>query len=122
LQGKKNLIIVLLNDNTGYLAKEKIQMNKNVKRHLEGGSLRKVMAAEIVRVIRKYAGQSQSLEHAALELGVTARTLRIWRGPVEKGGWKELQQDTDKFYEAIEQESKKGKKKRSSKKPSYKFN
>lgn len=62
-----------------------------IKKHLQGGSLRAVMVQEIIRVIRKYATQDQKYEHAALELGVTPRTLRLWRGPVDKGGWSELQ-------------------------------
>jgi hypothetical protein len=49
------------------------------------------MAEEIKRVFEKFSGQDQSVEKAALELGITPRTLRVWRGPVEKGGWTELQ-------------------------------
>lgn len=62
-----------------------------VKRHLSGGTLRKVMAEEILRVLKATQGDSMALEKAALVLGVTPRTLRVWRGPVEKGGWEELQ-------------------------------
>ena len=62
-----------------------------IKKHLEGGTLRKVMAEEIIRVLTKYSDDSQVYERAALELGITPRTLRVWRGPVEKGGWEELQ-------------------------------
>lgn len=64
---------------------------RKIKKHLDNGSLRKVMADEIQRVIKKYAGQTMAVEQAAIELGVTPRTLRIWRGPVDKGGWPELQ-------------------------------
>lgn len=63
----------------------------NVKKHLEGGSLRRVMVEEIKRCFNKYQNDSQPIERAALELGITPRTLRVWKGPEEKGGWKELQ-------------------------------
>lgn len=62
-----------------------------IKKHLEGGTLRQVMVAEISRVLTKYSEDSQFYERAALELGITPRTLRVWTGPVKKGGWAELQ-------------------------------
>lgn len=61
------------------------------KKHLAGGTLRAVMAAEILRVLEKYQDDSQLYEKAAIELGTTPRTLRVWRGPINKGGWEELQ-------------------------------
>jgi hypothetical protein len=63
----------------------------SVKKHLAGGSLRAVMAAEIKRCLQKYGQGPQPVEHAALELGITPKTLRLWKGPIEKGGWEELQ-------------------------------
>lgn len=62
-----------------------------IKKHLEGGTLRAVMVNEIKRVIEKYQDDPQAILKAALELGTTPKTLRQWRGPVEKGGWVELQ-------------------------------
>jgi hypothetical protein len=62
-----------------------------IKKHLEGGTLRAVMVSEIKRVIEKYQDDPQAILKSALELGTTPKTLRQWRGPVEKGGWVELQ-------------------------------
>lgn len=62
-----------------------------IKKHLSGGTLRTVMAEEIKRVIAKFSGEDQAIEKAALELGVTPRTIRVWKGSVDKGGWPELQ-------------------------------
>ncbi len=81
----------------------------NTKKHLQGGTLRKVMVAEIFRAMKYYAGQSNVVENAAIELGITARTLRMWRGPVAKGGWVELQPDTTTFYDLINEQIKKKK-------------
>lgn len=62
-----------------------------IKQHLAGGTLRKVMAKEILRVLNKHQDAPQRFERMAVELGVTPRTLRIWLGPMHKGGWEELQ-------------------------------
>lgn len=62
-----------------------------IKKHLNGGTLRAVMVAEIKRVLAKFANEELSLEKCAVELGLHHRTLRVWRGPIEKGGWPELQ-------------------------------
>lgn len=72
-----------------------------VKRHLQGGSLRKVMANEILRCIKFYGNESQPIDKAAMELGITPKTLRLWKGPVEKGGWQELQVPAGEAMEAI---------------------
>ncbi len=61
------------------------------KKHLEGGTLHTVMVTEVKRTLHKFSGQDQATEKAALELGITPRTLRVWMGPEAKGGWKELQ-------------------------------
>lgn len=62
-----------------------------VKRHLQGGTLRVAMAEEIKRVLSKYQDQDQPVEKSAMELGISPRALRVWKGPVEQGGWEELQ-------------------------------
>lgn len=72
-----------------------------VKKHLQGGSLRKVMANEILRCLSIYGNESQPIDKAALELGITPKTLRLWLGPVEKGGWQELQVPAGKAMEAF---------------------
>lgn len=61
-----------------------------MKKHLEGGSLKSVMADEVRRQILAHSGTDQALDAAALALGITSRTLRSWLGPVDKGGWSEL--------------------------------
>lgn len=60
-------------------------------KHMVGGTLRRVMAQEVRRVMSKYVGSYNSTQAAAKELGITSKTLRQWKGPVEKGGWEELQ-------------------------------
>lgn len=60
-------------------------------KHLVRGSLRRVMAHEIRRVMSKYAGVFNATMLAAKELGITGKSLRKWKGPIEKGGWEELQ-------------------------------
>ncbi len=62
-----------------------------IKKHLEGGTLREVMVEEIKRVMHKHQDHPQSVLMSACELGITPKTLRQWKGPMEKGGWKELQ-------------------------------
>lgn len=62
-----------------------------IKKHLNGGTLRTVMAEEIKRCIVKYANDDQPVEKAAMELGIAPRTLRVWKGDVSQGGWEELQ-------------------------------
>ncbi len=59
--------------------------------HMMGGTLRRVMANEVRRVMSKYAGAHNSTQAAAKELGITTKSLRKWKGPIEKGGWMELQ-------------------------------
>lgn len=73
----------------------------SVKKHLQGGSLRKVMAAEILRALRFHGNDSQPVDKAAMELGITPKTLRLWKGPVEKGGWQELQVPAGKAVETF---------------------
>lgn len=62
-----------------------------IKKHLEGGTLKQVMVREVIRVLEKYQGDPQAILKASLELGTTPKTLRQWKGPVDKGGWSELQ-------------------------------
>jgi hypothetical protein len=64
-----------------------------MKKHLQGGSLRRVMVHEILRVMKKHAGSHSPIASAAVELGIAVKTLRQWKGPVDKGGWSELQPD-----------------------------
>lgn len=80
-----------------------------IKKHLSGGTLRQVMVAEVQRALDKFSGQTLAIEQAALELGITPRTLRVWRGPVDKGGWPELQVSDlmGKFLGKIDGEAKK---------------
>lgn len=59
--------------------------------HMIGGTLRRVMAQEVKRCLSKHSGSSKPTFLAAQELGITTKSLRKWKGPVEKGGWKELQ-------------------------------
>jgi hypothetical protein len=66
-----------------------------IKKHLEGGSLRPLMAEEIKRVLKSVSTTNQPYEHAALQLGISTRTLRVWTQPADKGGWKELEGATD---------------------------
>ncbi len=63
----------------------------HIKKHMSGGTLRTVMAEEIKRVFEKFSTEDMPVEKASLELGIAPRTLRVWRGPVDKGGWIELQ-------------------------------
>lgn len=67
----------------------------DIKKHLEGGSLRPLMAEEIKKVLKSVATQHQPYERAALTLGISARTLRVWTQPKDKGGWAELEGATD---------------------------
>jgi hypothetical protein len=53
-----------------------------MKEHLAGGTLRKVMVVEVLRSLKSHEGK---VDPAAIELGVTPRTLRIW-----KHAWPEL--------------------------------
>lgn len=79
------------------------------KQHLVGGTLRKVMAEEIIRVIQQVSrsGATQIIETSAIILGITPRTLLKWKGPVEKGGWKELQvkDAVDKMVKKVKRRS-----------------
>lgn len=73
----------------------------SIKKHLQGGTLRKVMVNEVKRCLKLYVGQPQSIEKAAIHLGVTPKTLRLWKGPVDKGGWEELQIPAGAAVEAL---------------------
>ncbi len=64
-----------------------------IKKHLEGGTLKEVMVQEVKRVLNKYQDDPAKILRAALELGTTPKSVRQWMGPVEKGGWAELQPD-----------------------------
>jgi hypothetical protein len=66
---------------------------KKQRKHLSGGTLHAVMAAEVRRVLTKYQKLSsfQQRMASAAELGTTLRTLNKWVGPVDHGGWEELQ-------------------------------
>ena len=62
------------------------------KTKLEGGTLREVMAIEIRRVLATVKDRGyRGMYDAAEVLGITQRTLYKWIGPVESGGWPELQ-------------------------------
>lgn len=54
-----------------------------MKEHLAGGTLRGVMVTEVVRSLQSHQGH---VETSAAELGITPRTLRLW-----KHKWPELQ-------------------------------
>lgn len=88
----------------------------NIKRHLAGGTLRQVMVTEVKRVLGKYQNSDQPLVSAALELGVTPKTLRQWRGPIDKGGWVELQIPAGEAMEAFMAATKQPVKKKQTKK------
>ncbi|UOF79052.1 heliX-turN-helix motif protein [Caudoviricetes sp.] len=47
-----------------------------MKEHLVGGTLRKVMVDEVLRILRRHNGR---VDPAAIELGITPRTLRLWK-------------------------------------------
>lgn len=53
------------------------------KEHLVGGTLRSVMVQEVLRAMKANKGH---IDTAAVELGITPRTLRLW-----KANWPELQ-------------------------------
>lgn len=62
------------------------------KHKLEGGTLRIVMAQEIKRTLKEVGDTGlYGMEAAAKKLGITLRTLYKYVGPVDKGGWPELQ-------------------------------
>ena len=89
-----------------------------VKKHMEGGTLRVVMANEVRRVLHKNQDAPQKLVMSALELGVTPKTLRQWMGPEEKGGWAELQVKPGEAMEKLEKVM--GSRKKPTKKPAKK--
>lgn len=66
---------------------------KKQRKHMSGGTLRIVMSEEIKRALSKFSKLDvfQQRMAAAAELGITWRTIMKWLGPVEKGGWEELQ-------------------------------
>lgn len=72
-----------------------------MKAHLKGGTLRAVMVKEIKRCMAKHADSHSPILAAALELGVAPKTLRQWKGPLEKGGWEELQPDLMEGLQAV---------------------
>lgn len=73
----------------GYVNGDEVSME--VKKHLSGGTLKVAMVEAVKAAVYKFAGEGQALEKAAIELGITPRTLNIWLGPVDKGGWAELE-------------------------------
>lgn len=93
-----------------------------IKKHLTGGSLRRVMVAEIKAVMSEVAKTeeifSRVIDKSATELGITPRTLRVWLGPVDAGGWDELQPTRADLEKLIVTLQKKAKKARKSKKTS----
>jgi len=93
----------------------------HIKKHLSGGTLRTVMANEIKRVLSECARTSPDniKERAAIALGLTPRTIRVWLGPVDKGGWNELQGVVGSMEKLLKTKSVKAKK-RSKKKSSKK--
>lgn len=64
-----------------------------VKKHLVGGTLRKVIVQEVKRVLEEKAGH---IDGAAVELGITPRTLRVWLKE-----WPELQVDGKQLEKVI---------------------
>lgn len=62
-----------------------------IKKHLSGGTLRAAMVDAIKAAMASFTEQDQQKERAAMELGLAPRTLRVWLGPEDKGGWPELQ-------------------------------
>lgn len=91
-----------------------------IKKHLEGGTLKQVMVREVLRVLEKYQGDPQAILKASLELGTTPKTLRQWKGPVDKGGWNELQPTIKGSVEKVLAVSK-AKTKKPAKKPKKKM-
>lgn len=89
-----------------------------VKKHMEGGTLRVVMANEVKRVLHKNQDEPQKLVKSSLELGVTPKTLRQWMGPVDKGGWAELQVKPGEAMEKVVKVM--GSRKKPNKKPAKK--
>ncbi len=72
-----------------------------MSKHMVGGTLRKVMAAEIKRVLAKHADHPHRIQASATILGITSKTLRQWMGPIEKGGWEELQPNLMEGLQAV---------------------
>lgn len=60
--------------------------------HLAGGTLHQAMAREVRRVLAEIKDSGvMGMRKAAQTLGVSERVLYKWTGPIEKGGWPELQ-------------------------------
>lgn len=60
--------------------------------HMAGGTLRLAMAKEIRRVLAEIKDEGVlGMTKAANTLGVSQRALYKWCGPIDKGGWPELQ-------------------------------
>lgn len=65
----------------------------SIKKHFGGGTLRKVMVAEIKRVLDIEGADHKGRERAAVILGVSAKSLENWiLKPEDKYGWPELQE------------------------------
>lgn len=99
---------------------------KRVKQrdHLAGGTLRIAMANEVKRVLATIQDQGVvGMTKAAETLGVSQRVLYKWCGPVEKGGWPELQVTMEDAMAKVSESSVKKsapKKKVTAKKPAAK--
>lgn len=82
-----------------------------IKKHMMGGTMHLVMIAEVKRALAKFSGEDQSVEKAALEMGITPRTLRVWMKD-----WPELNDirgSMEKVIRAVATKSKKKTKKSS---------
>lgn len=93
-----------------------------IKKHIAGGTLRIVMAEEIKKQLAVAANghPDQYREVAAIALGITPRTLKVWLGPIDKGGWSELQGfgGMEKLLKTKAKTKKKAAKKKAASKPS----
>lgn len=72
-------------------------------KHFQGGTLRKVMAQEVKRVLKKHRASSRPIIAASLELGIHHKTLRQWLSPIDKGGWEELQPTAQDMIDLLEE-------------------
>jgi len=71
-----------------------METKKKVKEHLVGGTLRTLIVAEVKRVMGEKSGH---IDGAAVELGITPRTLRVW---LKK--WPEFQVDGHQMERVVE--------------------
>lgn len=67
-----------LNNLLYYHVSMKIEKRAEQKKHLMGGSLHQAMVEEVRRVLGVYSGLKNQKDAAAVELGVTPRTLCKW--------------------------------------------